>query len=338
MVLLDTRGGRLALVALAILAFTLLMLVDVLGTLFFAVTVAYVVLPIKRWIADNGVPNRLATAIATSLVFLAAIVVVAPLLTVVYRRRDLLLEYLRDLPDALSIERFGFTYVLEIADVVPVVQNVLTDTAITLARAAPLLVTKLFLFTFIVYALLLRPDTIRRALVRGVPSGHEEDLRMFHDRLRNTLYGIYVVQAATAVGTFAIALLVFYLLGFEAFLTFAVFAGLLQFIPILGPSILVIAISGAEFVSGQPESAAVTLVVGLVVIGALPDVILRPLLAERTADLAPSLYFIGFIAGALSWGPIGVIAGPVVIAILLEAFEIASAYRTDSPPATAAGT
>lgn len=334
---LDTRGGRLALVALGILAFTLLMLIDVLGTLFFAVTVAYVVLPIKRWIVDSGVPNRLATAIATSFAFLAAIAILAPLLMVVYQRRGFLLAYLQDLPAAFTVESFGFTYVLEIGEVLGVARSILTDTAIAIARAAPLLITKLFLFTFIVYALLFRPEAVKRALFRVVPEEHERDLLMFHDRLRDTLYGIYVVQAATAVGTFLIALAVFFLLGYEAYFAFAVFAGLLQFIPILGPSILVIAISGGEFVSGQPESALITLVVGLVVIGALPDLILRPLLAKRTADLAPSLYFIGFIAGALSWGPIGVIAGPVVIAILIEAFQIASEYRDDSHPVTGAG-
>lgn len=338
MALLDTRGGRMGLLALGILAFTLLMLMDVLGTLFFAVTVAYVVLPVKRWLVENGTPNRLGTAISTSFVFIAAIALVAPLLTVVYRRRELLLAYLQDLPAALTIEAFGFTYVLEIGDVLPVVRGILTDTAVSLARAAPLLVTKLFLFTFIVYALLLRPDVIRRALFRVMPSEHEDDMRMFHERLRNTLNGIYVVQAATAVGTFMIALAVFYLLGYEAFLAFAVFAGILQFIPILGPSILVIAISGAEYISGQPELAVLTLVVGLIVIGALPDLILRPLLAQWTADLAPSLYFIGFIAGALSWGAIGVIAGPVVIAILIQAFEIASQYRDPSIQSSRIGT
>lgn len=335
---LDTRGGRLGLLALGLLAFTLLMLMEVLGTLFFAVTVAYVVLPIKRWIAGTGAPNRLATAIATSFVFIGAIAIVAPLLTVVYRRRDLILTYLQDLPGAVTIESFGFSYVLEVGDVIPVIRNVLTDTALSLARAAPLLVTKLFLFTFIVYALLLRPEVIRRVLFRVVPAGHEGDLAKFHERLRDTLYGIYVVQAATAVGTFAIALVVFYMLGYEAFLAFAVFAGILQFIPILGPSILVIAISAAEYITGGPESAILTLVVGLVVIGALPDLILRPLLAKRTADLAPSLYFIGFIAGALSWGAIGVIAGPVVIAILVQAFQIASENRDSSSPGSPIGT
>jgi predicted PurR-regulated permease PerM len=324
--------------ALVILAFTLLMLLEVLGTLFFAITVAYVVLPVKRWIVAKGVPNRLSTAIATCFVFIAAIAIVAPLLTVVYQRRDLLLTYLQDLPATVTIETFGFTYILEIGDVIPVVRTVLTDTALSLARAAPLLLTKLFLFTFIVYALMLKPDVIRRALIRVVPTEHESDLRIFHERLRNTLYGIYVVQAATAVGTFVIALVVFSILGYEAFLAFAVFAGILQFIPILGPSLLVIAISAGEYVSGHPESAAVTLVVGLVVIGALPDLILRPLLAQRTADLAPSLYFIGFIAGGLSWGAVGVIAGPVVIAILIQAFEIASEHRDQSPSPSRVGT
>ena len=48
----------------------------------------------------------------------------------------------------------------------------------------------------------------------------------------------------------------------------------------------------------------------------------RPRLARHTADLPGSLYFIGFTGGLLSVGPIGFIAGPLVVALLVEATEL----------------
>jgi predicted PurR-regulated permease PerM len=59
-------------------------------------------------------------------------------------------------------------------------------------------------------------------------------------------------------------------------------------------------------------------VVGGGLIAWLPDLTIRPRLARRTADLDGSLYFIGFVGGLLSLGAIGVIVGPLVVALLAE--------------------
>jgi predicted PurR-regulated permease PerM len=107
--------------------------------------------------------------------------------------------------------------------------------------------------------------------------------------------------------------------------TLAVLAGVLQFIPILGPSIVVLVLAALELVAGNVVDAAVVTVVGLVVIGFLPDALIRPRLARLTSGIPGSLYFVGFTGGILSVGLVGLIAGPVVVALLAEAVSLLSA-------------
>lgn len=322
--LFDTWQSRFGVVLVGIVAFTLFMLANVLGAIFFAVTVAYVSLPVKRWLVRRGVSNGVATAGVTTSAFVAGAAIVAPILAIVYRRRNLLLDYLETLPAEVVLDAAGYTWTVDVQAAIPVVRNVLVDVAIGIASAAPVLLAKVLLFTFVVYALLSRPAAVKNAVLGVTPRSHASDVWAFHERLRDTLYGIYVVQAATAVGTFLVSLVVFYALGYETYFSFAVIAGLLQFLPVVGPSVVVVGISAAEYVSGDADGALLLLVVGLVFVALLPDLIIRPALAGETTRLSPTLYFVGFIAGTLSFGAVGIVAGPVVIAILAEGVAIAS--------------
>ena len=58
------------------------------------------------------------------------------------------------------------------------------------------------------------------------------------------------------------------------------------------------------------------------VIGLLPDLVVRPQLASRQAKLPVSLYFVGFTGGVLTVGVIGVIVGPLAVAVLVETVEL----------------
>jgi predicted PurR-regulated permease PerM len=59
-----------------------------------------------------------------------------------------------------------------------------------------------------------------------------------------------------------------------------------------------------------------------VIIGLVPDLVVRPQLASRQAKLPVSLYFVGFVGGVLTVGVIGVVAGPLVVALLIETVQL----------------
>jgi predicted PurR-regulated permease PerM len=301
-----------ALAAAAVLA-------DVLGTAFLAVTVAYVLAPVRGWFADRGVSRWVASLLATLLAFVGAAAVVAPLLVVAALRLDNLVTLIQSLPAELPLRAFGMVYVVTLEQVRgPLVALVSRLARATLA-ALPVLALKFALFVLLVFSLVHRAAEARRAVVAVVPPGYRDVAEAFNERVRGTLFGIYVLQAATAVGTFLLALPTFALLGFGSVLTLSVVAGVLQFVPIVGPSVLLGALALAAVSAGDPVRAGLILVVGGFVVAWLPDLLVRPRLARRAADMPGSLYFVGFVGGLLSLGTVGVIAGPLAVALVVEA-------------------
>nr|WP_276278714.1 AI-2E family transporter [Halomicroarcula sp. SYNS111] len=298
------------------------MLSSVLATIFFAITVAYVLYPLSGWLVDLGLSKRLAAAVATAVAFGAGTAIAVPLGAVVYLRRRDLFAFFRQLPDTVTLEVGGMVYVLEVEAALGSARGALTDAAVELAAEAPVLALKVVLFTILVYAILWRPTAPREEIFRMVPPAYHDVLHRLHERLRSTLYAIYVLQAATAFGTFMVAWVFFAVLGLPGAFALAVLAGILQFVPIVGPSIVVVAIGVAQAIAGDVIGAVLLVVFGLVVIGFMPDAVIRPRLARYTTGMPTSLYFVGFVGGLLSLGAVGFIAGPVIIGLLVELLDI----------------
>lgn len=297
---------------------------DVLSTVFFGVTVAYVALPLRQRLVGRGLDRRVASAVVTAGVFTAALLLVFPLAVALYFRRHELLDRLAVLPDTVPIRIGELGYTVDVAAALAVLRGFLTDVAVAVARSAPVLALKAMLFAFVVYALLVKPAAPRAALRGLVPSGYHDVVTRLDDRTRRTLNAIYVLQAATAAVTFVTALALFAMLGYRLAFAYAVVAAVLQFVPVLGPSLLIVGVAAFDVTFGATTRALLVLLVGLPAVGFLPDAVVRPRLAERTANLPGSVYFVGFVGGVLSVGPVGFIAGPLVVALLVEMVLILS--------------
>lgn len=304
------------------------LLSSVLATVFFAITVAYVLYPFSAWLVDRGLSKRLAAAVSTVVAFLAGTAITVPLVAVLYVRRRDLFAFLRQLPQTVVI-RFGeFAVPIEIAELLVALRGTLQALTVTLATLMPILALKAVLFTILVYALLWRPAAPKHELYELIPVQYHDIVDCLHRRLQATLYAIYVLQAATAFGTFLMAWAVFAALGYESAFALAVVAGILQFVPVVGPSVVVIAIAAADVVAGDVVGAALVTVFGLVLVGFLPDAVIRPRLAQYTTGMPASLYFVGFTGGVLSLGLVGFIAGPVIVALLVEVIHLVTDDRS----------
>lgn len=307
---------------------TLGILSRVLGTVFFAITVAYVLYPVRRTLVARDVSPRFAAIGAAAVGFASVLLVVTPVVYAVYIRQSVLLELFRSVPSEQPVTLFGTAWVIDVSALLTRARNTVLDAAVDTASAAPVIALKGFLFVFLVYGLLLRPSNVRRAMFRLVPGEYHDVVLALHRCVRDTLYALYVLQAATALGTFVVAYAVFWLLGYDAAFTLAFFSGLLQFIPVIGPSLLVVAVAAGEALAGDVTAALVLVIAGLVLVGFLPDALIRPRLASITTGMSASLYFVGFTGGTLSLGVVGVIAGPVIVALLVQVVEIITEERT----------
>ncbi len=325
-------GGLLLLIG----ALTVFALIDVLWTVFFAITVAYVLAPVKRWIRRRGIGPVISTLTVTCGAAVAVVVLFAPIGLVLFSRLEDAFVLLSDLPETLELQVAEQNVEIVLVDYIELAEQWLRDTAIGLSRALPVLLVKFALFVFVVFGLLLNEDDVGESAFALVPPRYRDIAEALHHRARDTLFAIYVLQGATAFGTALVALPVFYIFGYESWIALATIAGILQFVPVLGPSLLIGILALVEVIAGGGfVSTAVFVVVGVIAIGALPDLLIRPWLAEMTTELSSVLYFIGFMGGLLSMGAIGVIVGPLLIAVLLELAEMVAGGFDDAAGAGA---
>lgn len=293
-------------------------LADVLGTVFFGITVAYLLLPVRRRLIRYGLSKWTASLLATLAAFLAVVAVSAPLLLVVLRRIDEVVALLVVAPDEVTLELLGFTYAVTLDQASAFARTLLQGLTRRAATAIPVLALKLSVFALVVFSLLHHQVAVKRTVTAVVPGTYRDVIEAFDERTRETLFAIYVLQAATAVATFLFALPVFFGLGYRYPFTLATVSAVFQFLPVVGPSVLVFVVAGYHLAVGDLAAAAAVAVLGSVFVGWLPDVLVRPRLARETADIAGGLYFVGFVGGLLSLGPIGIIAGPLVIVLVVE--------------------
>jgi predicted PurR-regulated permease PerM len=301
------------------------LLADVLATVFFAVTVAYLLVPLHEELTRRGLSTWKASLAASAIATLAVVAVTLPLLLIVVARLDGIIAVLSSLPPTLTVDVYGVSASITLLEARATVVGYGRRLAQSVAVVAPVLVLKMTVFVMVVFALLSKTAEANRAAIAVVPSAYRDVARALGRRVRTTLFGIYVLQAATAAGTFVIALGCFFLLGYDYFVTLAVVAAILQFVPVVGPSVLLVVLAAGHVIAGDPTRAALVLVAGLVLIAWLPDVVIRPRLARETADLPGSLYFVGFVGGLLTLGTVGVIAGPLAVAVVVESAELLSA-------------
>ncbi len=318
------RQRTLGVLLVAIAALTAVILAEILQTVLFAITVAYVLYPLRQQLVQRGLSRRIASAIATVVAFLVVVVLIIPVLYVAYRRRGELFEALGGLPETVPISAGGFEVVVEVAPLLETAQGAIRQFAIAVAGAAPRLILSMAVFAFLVYGILYRPSAVRTAAFRIVPPEYHDIPTRLHRRTRTTLYSIYVIQAATAAATFVLAFALFSVLGYGSSFSLAVIAGILQFIPILGPSLLIVALAASDLLIGATTRAVAVLVLGLVFVSLIPDAVIRTRLAARTGEISSGLYFVGFVGGILTIGPLGLIVGPLVVSLLLEVVELLS--------------
>nr|WP_272904633.1 AI-2E family transporter [Halobacterium sp. TGN-42-S1] len=332
-----SRTSWLAVLLAALAVLSTLVLGAVVGTVFFAGTVAYLLIPAVRHVERVGVSRWVASALTAAAVSAAAVVPFALAVSAGRGRIADAIDAAGDLPETYSVSAFGYEYVVDVSLAIDAVTSYGADLAVELAGQLPVLALKLTLFGVLVFGLLVAHEDAERALLAVVPPDYRDVAGALGRRARATLYAIYVLQAATAVATTLLALPVFYVFDVPYLLTLSVVAGVLQFVPIVGPSVVVFGVAAYWAATGAGDAALVFLVVAGILVAWLPDVLVRPRLSRETADLPGSLYFIGFTGGLLTVGAVGVIAGPLVVALTAEAASLLASERNSTAQTTLSG-
>jgi predicted PurR-regulated permease PerM len=107
----------------------------------------------------------------------------------------------------------------------------------------------------------------------------------------------------------------FAIVGLPSPIVFGVLAALLALVPLAGTPVVWVPAALALALQGRWYAAIFLLVWGAVV--ATVDNVLRPMLVSGRAQVGTLTVFIGVLGGISAFGPIGVLVGPLVLALII---------------------
>lgn len=133
-----------------------------------------------------------------------------------------------------------------------------------------------------------------------------------------SLVGALVQGAVAGVG--------YAIFGVERAPLFAVLSGCMAVVPFVGTALVWVPLSGLLFAQGH-DSAALGLLVWNVALTSSVDNLVKPLVVRGSSDLPPLLVFLGVFGGLKAMGLVGLLVGPVVVAMMLALLTIYDEQR-----------
>lgn len=202
------------------------------------------------------------------------------------------------------------------------VTNYVTETSSRLITSIPKIFLDIFLVLFLTYYLLKDGKVLFFKIISFLPIKKESQkdvIKTFNDVIYATIYGQIII--AVIQGTLGgIGFLIF---GVSSPILWGIIMIFLSLIPFIGPSLVWAPAAIYLFVSGLATSSNSLIVrgIGLFAYGLLLvstiDNILRPVIIGNKMSLHPAMVFLGVIGGILLFGPLGILLGPMLIAILI---------------------
>lgn len=176
-------------------------------------------------------------------------------------------------------------------------------------------------------------DRLLEPTLELVPLPHKETLGIL-ERMRTTTQAVFVGVLLVSVIQAIVAGLAYFFLGVPAPLMWALVTFVFCTIPLLGAPIIYVPLAIQLFAAGKVGEGIALLGIGFLFISQI-DNILRPFFIGARAKLHEMAVFFSLLGGVLLLGPIGIVAGPVVLTLFLGIAEVLRTQRRLSPDPTA---
>jgi predicted PurR-regulated permease PerM len=182
----------------------------------------------------------------------------------------------------------------------------------------------LLLFTLLLFFLLRDGGRLRAEISRISPLSATQEQEIF-DRLEKTVKGVLQAMVLVPVVQGLVALPGFLLFGLPSPVLWSVMVVLAAFVPVLGSPLVWVPAAIYMYFTGSTWQFVGILLYGLLVISGI-DNLVKPLILREAAQIHPLLGFLAILGGLLSFGPLGILVGPVILSLVLSAIRI---YRMD---------
>ncbi|HEV2912883.1 MAG TPA: AI-2E family transporter [Pyrinomonadaceae bacterium] len=181
-------------------------------------------------------------------------------------------------------------------------------------------VVQIFFVIFTMYYLFRDGDRIVRALPEMLPLERAQSEAIFartSDVISASLYGVLVIAMIQG----ALGGLAFWMLGLPSAIVWAVIMTFLSMIPMAGAFFVWVPAAIYLAVTGHWGKALILVAWGTLVIGTI-DNFLRPKLVGERTKLHELFIFFSVLGGLKVFGVLGIVLGPVVLAITLALIDV----------------
>ena len=155
-----------------------------------------------------------------------------------------------------------------------------------------------------------------KELVRLKPHNKNKILQ----KLSNTIYGVVYGYLIIALFEAIIGWAAFAIIGSKIAILIGIVIGILALIPMIGASIIWVPAAIIYFISGGIMQAIVLMIAGIIII--FLDMWVRAAIIGSRTEIHPAIVALGVLGGIMTFGPVGVVIGPLILSILLTSFEI----------------
>lgn len=181
-------------------------------------------------------------------------------------------------------------------------------------------VAGLLLITFLAIFIGAEPDLYRDGLLHLIPRGARPRAIHVLDEVGTTLRRWLVTQLIAMVVIGVVTTLVLWMLGVESALALGLIAGLLEFIPNVGPVLASLPALGIAFLDSPQK--ALWVAIAYILIQFFENHVLIPLLMKHGVDLPPALTVIGAALMAIAFGFLGLLVAVPLIAAVVVAVKM----------------
>lgn len=297
-----------------------------------AVAVAVVAHPMHEWIRRRLRRKSLAAALS---VLLVSITILAPAVFVVHQVTNDAVASIEGLKDSMGAG--GWRQIAErnalVASVIEWVerevniQEQIEQAAANLLKAAKGLVsgsiyvaTGLLITLFLLFYFFRDKDTIVGGLRKSLPLSPRETDEVFRN-VQDTIYAIVYGSLFLAIVQGTLGGLMFWILGLPSPLLWGAVMAVLAVLPVLGAAIIWAPAAIYLALTGNWDKALILTAWGAIAVG-LIDNVLYPLIVKGRLRLHTVPVFISIIGGLVAFGAVGLVLGPMVLALAVALGDV----------------
>lgn len=186
-----------------------------------------------------------------------------------------------------------------------------------------------FVFSFFImmvgiYFLFLEGPGLFKIFLEVSPLRKVHEIRLSR-RVRDTIYASVYGYLVTGIIQGIIAGILFAFVGINAFVILGVLTFFMSMVPVIGAAGVWVPVCLWLFIQGETWPAAAVFAGGAGIIS-LIDNFIKPIVIEGRTKIHPLLIFFSLFGGIKLFGPLGILFGPVITALLIASLNM---YRED---------